>query len=84
MQQVPSKIDNVMLQKQCKNIDKFLSDDKYDAAMIEQMLVDEFGLAEVTRATDTLSRRFERRADTLREYTTQLEVRIAELSHMIA
>lgn len=84
VQEVPSHFDNVMLQKTCKNIDRMLTEDKFDTARVEKLLVDAFGVEEVTHVTDVLAKRFEKRAETLREYSSQLEVRIAELSHMLS
>ena len=72
-----------MQNKMCKNVDRYLNEEKYDTGRIEKMLVDQFGRDEVTKATDELEQSFKKRAETLREYSNQLETRIAELTYQL-
>ena len=58
VQQISAKYDSVTQNKMCKNVDRYLSEEKYDTGRIEKMLVDKFGREEVTKTTDELEQRF--------------------------
>ena len=47
IQRIPVQFDAMLSTKKCKNLDRYLSEDKFDTEGLEQMLESQFGANEI-------------------------------------
>ena len=67
--------------KNCKNVHRYLTEDKYDTEGLHKMLEAQFGEEEVAQTKLELEVHFGRYPETLRDYLTLLDAMISELHH---
>lgn len=71
-------VDLMMHTRNCKTLHEYLNKDKFDVALLEQMLKDYFGEADVRKTEEILEAYFEKDIQTLRQYFTLLDATVAE------
>ena len=81
VQDISSTYDTMLSVKNCKNIHRYLSEDKYDVEGLQKLLEAQFGEGEIAQTRLELEERFGRYPETLRDYLTLLDAMISELYH---
>ena len=81
IQDISQTYDTMLSAKNCKNVHRYLSEDKFDVEGLQNMLEAHFGEEEIAQTRLELEARFNRFPETLRDYLTLLDAMISELYH---
>ena len=73
--------DTLLTIKNCKNVHRYLSEDKYDVEGLQKLLIAQFGEEEIIQTKLELEERFGRYPETLKDHLTLLDAIISEMYH---
>ena len=79
IQDVSQEFDTMLNTKNCKNVHRYIVEEKYDVEGVERLLRAEFGESEINQTKLELEARFGRYPETLRDHLTLLDAMISEL-----
>ena len=72
----------MMHTRNCKNVHKYLNNDRFDVQAVESMLDDTFSAQKVRKARNTVAKHFNDEPSDLRKFFNMLDALIAEMYHL--